>query len=116
MATRTCVVIPPGYRMFKNVEVQLSEPPEGVTLTGMSLDASGENFSIQADAAKLKPGRRGNLIVEITGERVPPANTAAPANAATPATAAAATPRPQTQAQQRVRLGMLPAIAFEVVK
>ena len=114
--TQVRVAIPPGYRMFKNVEVQLSEPPEGVTLTGMSLDASGVNFSIQADAAKLKPGRRGNLIVEITGERVPPANTAAPANAATPATAAAATPRPQTQAQQRVRLGMLPAIAFEVVK
>lgn len=106
-ATQVRVAIPPAYRMFKNVEVQLSEPPEGVTLTGTSLDASGVNFSIQADAAKLKPGRRGNLIVEITGERVPPANAAA---TATPR------PRPQTQTQQRVRLGMLPAIAFEVVK
>jgi hypothetical protein len=113
-AVQLRVAIPPGYRTFKNLEFQLSEPPEGVTLTGLSFDASGASFSIQTDLAKLKPGRRGNLIVEIIGERVPPANAAAPANAASTATPAAA-PRPAAQAQ-RVRLGMLPAIPFEVVK
>jgi hypothetical protein len=56
----------------------------------------GGQFVLQADAAKVKPGLRGNLIVTVSGERVPTGNQQAAA------------------ARRRVPLGTLPAIAFEI--
>jgi len=49
-------------------------------------------------AAKGKPGLQGNLFVDISGERTPPAASGRPAGA-----------------RQRVPLGTLPAVPFEVV-
>ncbi len=95
--------IPPGYRTLETIQCRLSEPPDGVTLTGTTLDASGITFSLTVDPAKVKPGVRGNLIVEITGERVPPANAQRPAGQAPPQ-------------RQRVVAGILPALPFEIVK
>jgi hypothetical protein len=53
---------------------------------------------LKCDAAKAKPGLKGNLIVNISAERV-----AQPANAKQPAN------------RQRVSLGTLPAVPFEIV-
>jgi hypothetical protein len=118
--TRVEVALPPGYRTFENVQFELSEPPEGITLGEPSLDRTGGpvvgaafggrfggpfgaqptlrgQFLLRADPAKVKPGLRGNLIVTVSGERPPNANQQA------------------QQVRRRVPLATLPAITFEIV-
>jgi hypothetical protein len=53
---------------------------------------------LQADPTKVKPGLKGNLIVTVWGERVPPDN------------------QPRPSANRRLPLGTLPAIPFEIVE
>ena len=53
---------------------------------------------LQADPTKVKAGLRGNLIVTVSGERVPPEN------------------QPRPAANRRLPLGTLPAIPFEIVE
>jgi hypothetical protein len=88
----------PGNLLTK-VQYELSEPPEGVELRDASPGRDGTEIVLQCDAAKAKPGLKGNLIVNISAERV-----AQPANG-----------RPQA-ARQRVSLGTLPAVPFEIVR
>lgn len=92
------VTMPP-YRAFDKIQMELSEPPEGISVRDVSSDPRGTNIVLQSDAAKTKPGLRGNLIVEVSGERTPAAEAGkAKAN------------------RQRIPLGTLPAIPFEIVK
>jgi hypothetical protein len=67
-------------------------------LRNASPGREGTEIVLQCDAAKAKPGLRGNLIVNISAERV--------AQAAKGATQAN---------RQRVSLGTLPAVPFEIV-
>ena len=91
----------PVVRALQNVQLELSEPPEGVSIRDVDVDASGASFVVDADASKVKPGLRGNLIVAVSGERAPVqrGGQAAPASAA---------------AGRRVPIGVLPAIPFEI--
>lgn len=82
-----------------NVRFELSDPPAGVSLREASLNQEGSELVLECDAAKAKPGLKGNLIVNILAERTPPA----------------ANGRPQAN-RQRVSLGTLPAIPYEIVK
>jgi hypothetical protein len=79
--------------LLSKVQYELSEPPEGVELR-----QDGADIVLQCDAAKAKPGLKGNLIVNISAERAAPA-----ANAK------------QQANRQRVSLGTLPAVPFEIV-
>ena len=97
-STQVRVALPPAYATFEKIECQLDEPPEGLTLRDLVVAQAGASFVLQADAVRLTPGRRGNLIVTVSGERVPPAS------------------QPAFAARRRVVLGTLPAIAFEIVK
>jgi hypothetical protein len=90
----------PALRMLEKVQFDLSDPPEGISVKEASLTQQGAEFVIECDAAKVKTSLKGNLIVNISGERTPPPNASAPPNAR----------------RQRVPLGTLPAIAFEVMK
>jgi hypothetical protein len=90
------VSLPPAFRTFENVEFELSEPPEGISLRDLTIRDGGAEFVLQADAAKVKAGRRDNLIVNVTGERVPPAN------------------QKGATMRRRLPLATLPAIALEV--
>jgi hypothetical protein len=93
------VHVPPLPANFApKVQYELSEPPEGIALRGASPGKDGTEIVLQCDAAKAKPGLKGNLIVNISAERVAPANGKAPAN------------------RQRVSLGTLPAVPFEIVR
>jgi hypothetical protein len=94
---RVRVSLPPGYRAFENVEFELSEPPDGIALKGLSVGFGVAEFLLEADESKIRPGFRGNLIVVVSGERQPPANAKAPA------------PR------RRLPMGTLPAISIEVI-
>jgi hypothetical protein len=78
-------------------KLQLSQPPDGITIGGISPATNGAAISFKADGAKVKPGLKGNLILEAFAERTAPA-----INGATPG-------------KIRWPLGFLPAIPFEVV-
>ena len=89
------VLLPPNSAITK-LDFELSEPPDGLDLRPPAGD--GAEIVLQCDAAKAKPGLKGNLIVNLVGER-----TVTPANG---------TARPTIQ---RVQLGALPAMPFEIV-
>ena len=95
-SARVRASFPPGYSTFQNLQFELSEPPDGFSLRDLTVTQAGAEFVLAADSAKVKPGSRGNLIVTISGERVPPANA------------------PNAGQRRRVPIGMLPAITFEV--
>jgi hypothetical protein len=90
---RIRVKLPAGPLVSK-VEFELSEPPDGISIK----EASQTEIVFQADAAKVKPGFKGNLIVKASAE--PPA-------------AAGAQPLPANR--RRIPLGALPAIPYEIV-
>ncbi|MGA2769332.1 MAG: hypothetical protein ABSG26_00815 [Bryobacteraceae bacterium] len=93
------VHVPPlPSNLLSKVQYELSEPPEGIELRNASPGRDGTEIVLQCDAAKAKPGLKGNLIVNISAERV----------------AQAADGRPQAN-RQRVSLGTLPAVPFEIV-
>jgi hypothetical protein len=99
-STRVQVALPPA-RNFQNIQLELSEPPDGLSLRDVVVGGAGAEFVLDADASKVKPGTRGNLIVTFSGERVPPQRGNQPETAA-PA------------ARRRVPMGTLPAIPFEI--
>jgi hypothetical protein len=80
--------------------LELSEPPEGITLGKVSAADEGAEIELRSDAAKAKAGLKGNLIVNILPGQ---------------ALAAAAKKKKQGN-QQRAVVGTLPAIPFEVVQ
>jgi hypothetical protein len=93
------VRVPPLPANFApKVQYELSEPPEGIALRNASPVRDGTELVLQCDAAKAKPGLKGNLIVNISAERV----------------AQAANAKQQAN-RQRISLGTLPAIPFEIV-
>jgi hypothetical protein len=98
---RVQVQLPPAANL-ENLRFELSEPPEGIELREATPVQGGTELVLQCNAAKIKPGLKGNLIVNISAERpLPPAQAQA---------------RPQAAAaRQRVPLGVLPAIPFQVV-
>jgi len=81
------MAVPP---MAGKIEFALNDAPDGITLTEFTV----ETLVIEADAAKVKPGLVGNLIVEAFIQRT---ETDVPEN------------------KRRVPLGALPAIPFEIV-
>ena len=92
------VSLPPNS-LIEKVQYELSEPPDGVELKEVLAVPDGTGLVLQCDAAKAKAGLRGNLIVTVSGERNPPA-----ANGRPPGN------------RQRVPLGTLPAVPFEIVR
>jgi hypothetical protein len=47
---------PPAYRLFQHLELELSEPPDGVSFSDLRLVADGAEFVLQAAPAKIKAG------------------------------------------------------------
>jgi Bacterial pre-peptidase C-terminal domain len=89
-------------KMFENIQVELSEPPEGITIQKADEGPGVIEIIFAADAAKTKPGQQGNLILMVTGER---------ANAAE---------KKEDKAKKkpgirRIPLSALPAISYEIV-
>jgi len=92
------VQLPPNSP-FEKILLELSEPPDGITLGEMPPIQELTEVVLQCDATKAKPGLKGNLIINVFGERQPPAQ---PGKAQAP--------------RQRISLGTLPAIPFEIIK
>jgi hypothetical protein len=83
----------------KELTVELSEPPEGISIDKVTPAGAGLEVTLATDAAKLKPGLKGNLIFKSFREYTPP-----------PVEGSTIKPKPR-----RTALGFLPAVAFEVV-
>jgi len=79
------------------IQVELSDPPEGITIDSVSRFDKGAAILLRADAEKAKPGLKGNLIANASQQR-----TITDSNGKT--------------REYRAVLGTLPAIPFEVVK
>jgi len=90
--------LPPNNLVGK-LHFELSDPPPGIELRSAPNGGDGE-IALACDGAKAKAGMKGNLIVNIWTERAAAANAAAQ--------------RPN--APQRVNLGTLPAVQFEVTQ
>jgi hypothetical protein len=79
----------------QHVRLELSEPPDGLTIQNVLFDRDGAEIIFQSNAAKTKPGLEGNLIVNVFME----------------------TSQKSTSAKTNRRLspvGILPAIPFAV--
>lgn len=85
-----------AIRSVSNIQLELSEPPEGITAQPAAGRADSTALVLVCDA-KVKPGLQGNLILEAFGDRRNPKATQAAARA------------------RRVTLGVVPAIPFEIV-
>jgi hypothetical protein len=89
----------PGNVFAERVRLELSDPPEGIALGSVSPAGEGTEIELRSDAAKAKPGLKGNLIVNLM-----------------PRQALAAAKKNKKQGNQpRAAVGTLPAIPFEVI-
>ena len=86
------VLVPP--RFSGAVKLALNDPPEGLTIQKVSPAPNGLSVTLAASAGTMKPGMKGNLIVDAFVER--PTQPGA------------------RQATRRQPLGAIPAIPFEV--
>jgi hypothetical protein len=84
----------PAGRFSETVLLALNEPPEGMTIDTVNQMREGFAIVLHADRDKLKPGVKGNLIVDAFLERSTPG----------------------TLNKRRQPLGTLPAIPFEVTE
>lgn len=89
----------PGRQRLPDLELQLSDPPEGVTLQDVAVGPDGLAFVLKADLATAKPGLADNLIIEGFTDVERPQRGGAKA-----------------RSKQRVSVGFLPAIPIEVVQ
>ena len=78
------------------IYLELSEPPAGLTLRDVNITPGELTFAIAADSNTAKAGLADNLIVDISAD--PPKNPQGN----------------QKRPQQRVYIGTLPAIPFEI--
>jgi len=86
----------PARAFAQQIKLELSDAPEGISLGEIAPARDGTELTLRADAEKIKPGVKGNLIVKAIASRSAPAGKAkGPGNRQPAAT--------------------LPAIPFEIV-
>ena len=93
-------VAAPSSAFAERFRLELNEPPEGITLGKVSSVSEGAEIELCSDAAKVKPGLKGNLIVNILqGQSL-----------------VAAKKNKKQANQMRSAIGSLPAIPFEIIQ
>jgi hypothetical protein len=90
------------------VRLELSEAPAGIVIKSVSPSDGGLEVELGADAAKLKPGQKGHLVVAAYPPPPPPPQPSKRFKGKP------VKPKPQPVYQGRP-LGILPLIAYEVV-
>jgi len=80
------------------VKLELSEPPEGIAIQKISPEKNGVSILLSVEDGKVKPGLKGNLIVNAFTERAQRSKSGT-----------------KKTRNRRVPLGTLPAIPFEIV-
>ncbi len=64
-AGHATVLLPPSFPKG-DLKAVLKNPPEGIRIEKISPSPEGIDIQFQADPEKVKPGTRGNLLVELT--------------------------------------------------
>ncbi len=95
--TATVTLGVPFPRWAAQFQLELEDAPEGLVLAGTTPGRNGIQIHLRAEAGRLPPGRKGNLILTAHAPR---------ANAATNRLSIAGTRRPPA--------AVLPAIPFEI--
>ena len=90
----------PGPAFTNNFDLELDAPPDGISIENISAAGMQAEILLRSDAAKIKPGAKGNLIVNIINKR--------PQQAARAGAPARGNQKPPV-------LGTLPAIPFAIV-
>ena len=91
-------VATPSGAFANRFDLELNGAPEGIVIESVAPVSAGIEIALHCDAARFKPGFKGNLIVNIL-PKIPPS-----------------TPGAQKPGNQRRGLvGTLPAIPFEIV-
>jgi hypothetical protein len=81
------------------IQLDLSDPPEGISIKSVSSSFQGTEVVLQSDAAKIKPGAKGNLIMAAFAKTAP----------------AKGKPKPKAAGRRSAPLTTLPAVPFEIV-
>jgi hypothetical protein len=89
----------PRRPIWQEVQLELQEPPAGVTLHGVAVVSEGLTFQLRADKDATRSGLVDNLIVQAYREVTPARQGGKPA--------------PQ---KRRTSVGILPAIPIEIVQ
>jgi hypothetical protein len=90
----------PTSAFYNNFQLELSQPPDGISIAQVAPEGGGTKIVLRCNASKIKPGVKGNLIVDIMAKRPQAARGGGPARGNQPRVAP---------------LGTLPAIPFEIV-
>jgi hypothetical protein len=98
--TTTVRLTSPRMTAPEGVHLTLQEPPDGVSLATVAWRERACEVVLRAEADKAKPGLSGNLIFEVTSDRVPRDRDG----------------KPGKGARQRVSIGVLPAVPFELAQ
>ncbi|OHB85763.1 MAG: hypothetical protein A2Z38_08905 [Planctomycetes bacterium RBG_19FT_COMBO_48_8] len=84
---------------FKDVQLQLDEPPEGLSLNGVTVMPDGLSFQLKAEKDAMQSGFADNLIIEAFRESVVKQKDGK-----------------LTNKKRRNSMGVLPAIPIEIVQ
>ena len=84
--------------MLQGIQLELNEPPKGVSLQGVTVVPEGLAFKLSADKDAIQSGFADNLIVEAFRESTPKQQEGKPA-----------------AAKRRTSMGIFPAIPIEIV-
>ena len=95
----------PESPLLDRVQWALSDPPAGLTLGTTTPVVGGLMLEVRADKETAKAGLVDNLIIEAFTEFEPPPPPGQPS----------AQPAKRAARKQRVSLGVLPAVPFEIV-
>ena len=85
----------PSY-MTSKLEMELSDPPDGLTIQKVVPSQNGTDLVLVSDAAKIKPGQKGNLIISVYAK-------------------ISSKSKSKSSNNQRFPVTTLPAIPFEVI-
>lgn len=92
---RAVVGMPTKTMFLGSIHLELSDPPDGISIKSTGPCREGTEIVFQCDPAKIKAGTRGNLIVMAYSEKAPSADKS-------------------KSNRPRMPLGVLPAIPFEI--
>ncbi|MGA2246708.1 MAG: PPC domain-containing protein [Verrucomicrobiota bacterium] len=95
---RVRVSAPPG-KFADRFQLELDNPPDGITLTNVVFTSGGLELVISCDAAKIKPGSLGNLICEVLPKNPNQGNPQK---------------KPGNQPRKAVAVATLPAVPFTI--
>jgi len=86
-------------QVLNQMQLELNEPPDGLTLQGQKVVPEGLEFTLKADESSIQIGFADNLIVEAFRKFTPTQKNGKPANQ-----------------NRRYSMGILPAIPIEIVQ